>query len=147
MCLAVHWRLLLVERFTAFPVCLLSFDLFSASVYGEPISEALELYSSEADSCGPVPGARVWPPGNRDAEFGAVGQTSGRGWVEGVPEEVLAQINCCCGKKTVCTTLFTSIFIERSISDLSGRGPIFYILLFLFPLFSSFSEVSLTIKV
>ena len=74
MCLAVHWRLLLVECFTAFPVCLLSFDLFSASVYGEPISEALELYSSEADSCGPVPGARVWPPGNRDAEFGAVGQ-------------------------------------------------------------------------
>ena len=78
---------------------------------------------------------------------GLLGRTSGRGWVEGVPEEVLAQINCCCGKKTVCTTLFTSIFIERSISDLSGRGPIFYILLFLFPLFSSFSEVSLTIKV
>lgn len=44
VCLAVYWRLLLVVRFTAFPVCLLSFDLFSASVYGEPvIPQALEL--------------------------------------------------------------------------------------------------------
>ena len=44
MCLAAHWRLLSLVRFTAFPVCLLSFDLFSASIYGEPvISEALEL--------------------------------------------------------------------------------------------------------
>jgi len=87
-----------VERFTVFPVCLLSFDLFSASVFMESLFPRPWSYSSEADSCGPVPGARVWPSGNGDAEFRAVGQDQWKR-VEGVPEEVLAQINCCCRKK------------------------------------------------